>query len=245
MSSRSGSYGPVGDMVAATRADSRDSIAASAAIAAAAPASDFSAPRSTSGSAGAGSSDGSSPICATSTSSSPATIVTTITAVSDSGMDRWIRQDQHHRRDCSDHRERGQCLAPLHVCDDVDGREQRAFTGGCGGAECGRNLLEEDDRGDAEGEPSITGHGMNVTARPRPTTPATSTIRPDMMVTIAMLPIPCSATIGARITAIAPVGPTPDVRSAEDRGHQPRDDGGDEPGGGAHTGRDAECQRQR
>ncbi len=55
--------------------------------------------------------------------------------------------------------------------------------------------------------PSITGHGMNVTARPRPTTPATSTIRPDMMVTIAMLPIPCSATIGARITAIAPVGP--------------------------------------
>ncbi len=56
-------------------------------------------------------------------------------------------------------------------------------------------------------KPSITGHGMNVTARPRPVTPQTSTITPATIVTSATLARPCCATIGASTTAIAPVGP--------------------------------------
>ena len=55
--------------------------------------------------------------------------------------------------------------------------------------------------------PSITGHGMKVTARPRPVIPAASTIAPASTVTKAMLAAPWLATIGARTTAIAPVGP--------------------------------------
>ena len=56
-------------------------------------------------------------------------------------------------------------------------------------------------------KPSMTGHGMKVTARPRPVTPATTTMTPANAVTSATLPTPCWATIGARTTAIAPVGP--------------------------------------
>ena len=55
--------------------------------------------------------------------------------------------------------------------------------------------------------PSITGHGMNVTARPTPVTPATTTMTPARMVTAATLPSPYCATIGASTTVIAPVGP--------------------------------------
>ncbi len=56
-------------------------------------------------------------------------------------------------------------------------------------------------------KPSITGHGMKVTARPSPVAPAIRTRTPAITVTTATLPTPCRATIGARITAIAPVGP--------------------------------------
>ena len=56
-------------------------------------------------------------------------------------------------------------------------------------------------------KPSITGQGMNVTARPRPVIPAATTSTPASTVTRAMLPAPCSETIGASTTAIAPVGP--------------------------------------
>lgn len=56
-------------------------------------------------------------------------------------------------------------------------------------------------------KPSITGQGMNVTARPRPVIPAASTINPARTVTSATLPMPCWATIGASTTAMAPVGP--------------------------------------
>lgn len=55
--------------------------------------------------------------------------------------------------------------------------------------------------------PSITGHGMNVTARPNPVAPAASTMSPPSTVTRATLPTPCRTTIGASTTAIAPVGP--------------------------------------
>lgn len=55
--------------------------------------------------------------------------------------------------------------------------------------------------------PSMTGHGMNVTARPSPVTPAATTSKPASTVTRATLPRPCATTIGASTTAIAPVGP--------------------------------------
>ena len=55
--------------------------------------------------------------------------------------------------------------------------------------------------------PSITGQGMKVTARPSPVIPAVSTSTPASRVTSAMLPRPCWATIGASTTAMAPVGP--------------------------------------
>lgn len=55
--------------------------------------------------------------------------------------------------------------------------------------------------------PSITGHGITETARPSPSAPAASTIRPAMRVTVITAPAPCVATIGASTTTIAPVGP--------------------------------------
>ena len=53
----------------------------------------------------------------------------------------------------------------------------------------------------------MTGHGMNVTARPSPVHPAVRTISPARTVTSTRLPVPCWETIGARTTAMAPVGP--------------------------------------
>ena len=53
----------------------------------------------------------------------------------------------------------------------------------------------------------MTGHGMNVTARPSPATPAASTSTPASTVTRARLAAPYWATTGANTTAIAPVGP--------------------------------------
>ena len=55
--------------------------------------------------------------------------------------------------------------------------------------------------------PSMTGHGMNDTARPSRATPARTTRTPAMSVTTATAPTPCFATIGARTTTMAPVGP--------------------------------------
>ena len=55
--------------------------------------------------------------------------------------------------------------------------------------------------------PSMTGHGMKVTDRPSPVTPAASTMSPARTVTSAMLPTPYWRTTGASTTAIAPVGP--------------------------------------
>ena len=40
-------------------------------------------------------------------------------------------------------------------------------------------------------KPSIIGHGMNVTARPRPVNPAVMTSTPASTVTAAMAPAPC------------------------------------------------------
>src|SRR5690242_19430071 len=78
-------------MVAATRADSSDSMAASAAIATAAPTTVRSAPRSTCGSTGLGRCDGNSPMVATETPNMTTATVTTTTAVNDSGMLRCTR----------------------------------------------------------------------------------------------------------------------------------------------------------
>ena len=82
----------------------------------------------------------------------------------------------------------------------------RAPAGGCcanAAGTCCRKMMVAMPRVN----PSITGQGMNVTARPSPVTPAASTNRPATTVTSAMLPSPCCATIGASTTAIAPVGP--------------------------------------
>jgi len=56
-------------------------------------------------------------------------------------------------------------------------------------------------------KPSMTGHGMNDTARPSRSTPATSTMTPAMRLTSATAPSPWLATIGASTTTMAPVGP--------------------------------------
>ena len=56
-------------------------------------------------------------------------------------------------------------------------------------------------------KPSITGQGMNDTARPSRSTPATSTITPAIRDRAATAPIPWVATTGASTTTMAPVGP--------------------------------------
>jgi hypothetical protein len=56
-------------------------------------------------------------------------------------------------------------------------------------------------------KPSITGHGMKVTARPSRSMPAASTMRPASSPTIARAPSPWAAMIGASTTTMAPVGP--------------------------------------
>ena len=55
--------------------------------------------------------------------------------------------------------------------------------------------------------PSITGQGMNDTDRPSLAAPAMSTMMPASTLTTATAPMPCAATMGARTTTIAPVGP--------------------------------------
>lgn len=55
--------------------------------------------------------------------------------------------------------------------------------------------------------PSTTGQGMKPTALPRPVTPSNTTMIPAMMDSSATDWTPCAATSGARITAMAPVGP--------------------------------------
>ena len=55
--------------------------------------------------------------------------------------------------------------------------------------------------------PSMTGHGMYVTARPRCSTPAATTMIPASRPTVARAPTPFVAMIGPSTTTMAPVGP--------------------------------------
>ena len=93
--------------------------------------------------------------------------------------------------------------------------------------------------------PSMTGHGMNETARPSRAMPARTTRTPAMSVTTATAPTPCVATIGRQDDDHGPGRSGHlDVGAAEHRRDQPGDDRGDEPGLGSGTGRDAEAERQ-
>ena len=66
------------------------------------------------------------------------------------------------------------------------------------------------------------------------------------MLTTRTASAPYRATTGTSTTVMAPVGPdTLHARSPEDRGHQPGDDGRDDPGLGAESGGDAERERER
>ena len=56
-------------------------------------------------------------------------------------------------------------------------------------------------------KPSITGQGMNDTARPSRSRPAARTMIPARMLTTTTAPAPCDATMGTRTTTMAPVGP--------------------------------------
>src|SRR5699024_6135038 len=92
-SSRSASKGPVREIEAATRAESKDSIAASAATATAGPASALIISRFNSGTVGAGRLAGSCPIWASGASTTTASTVTTTIARKDPG-NRGAKREQ-------------------------------------------------------------------------------------------------------------------------------------------------------
>ena len=95
-------------------------------------------------------------------------------------------------------------------------------------------------------KPSITGQGMNVTARPRPVTPRPARSPRRAIVTSATLARPCCATIGASTTAIAPVGPdTWTFEPPNTAATRPATTAVISPAAAPTPGADAERQRER
>ena len=223
-------------------------MAASAAIARAAPTSARSALRSACGSTGAGRCDGNSPMRATGSAS----------------------RHEHRRGDHSGERLGDGAVQPGQIRPSAAAttcHHQQGFRGGCpvgvrrrratpravcagppgacwaiAAGTCCRKMIAAMP----SVKPSMTGHGMNVTARPRPVTPAASTISPANTVTSATLPRPYWATTGASTTAIAPVGPdTWTCEPPKTAATRPATTAVIKPGRRADTGADAERQRQR
>ena len=94
--------------------------------------------------------------------------------------------------------------------------------------------------------PSITGQGMNETARPSRSSPAARTMIPAMRLTITTAPGPWDATMGTRTTTMAPVGPeTWTFDPPKTAAITPGDDRGDEPRLGGQSRADPEAQRER
>ena len=117
------------------------------------------------------------------------------------------RQADHEQRDEADDSQGAPGRRPVQVGDDRPRREQRALAGRAVAPNAAGTCCKKMMAAIPRVKPSITGQGMNVTARPRPVMPAATTSTPASTVTSAMLPAPCSETIGASTTAIAPVGP--------------------------------------
>jgi hypothetical protein len=158
------------------------------------------------------------------------------------------RQDQHERGDGRDHPERGQRPFPLCMCDNVDRGDEGAFAGRRGGAECRRDLLQKDDRRDTERE-SLDDRPRDECDGPaQPDDPGGEYDQPghdghDRDAPQTVLRDDRREDYRHRTGRPGYLN----VGSAEHRGHQARDDGGDQSGGGAHAGGDAEgqCERQR
>ena len=195
-------------MDAATRAESRDSIAASAATAAAAGAMLTMTLTSRAGNTGAGSPAGRAPIVSIGSPKMAAIVLTTRIAMSDPG-----------RRGCS----RGATsmiaattatVARVNAAsgNSAVAKDSNAATPAFGlsagtlpsaaGTCCRKMMIAIPSV-----KPSMTGHGMKVTARPKRNNPPASTMSPASRHTAARMPVPWSAITGPSTTTMAPVGP--------------------------------------
>ena len=135
--------------------------------------------------------------------------------------------------------------SPVGMGDDVPGGGQRAFTEGAVSPKAAGTCWRKMIAAMPSVKPSITGQGMNVTARPRPVTPAANTSRPASTVTErdaaeAVLGDDRGEHHGHRAGGPGHL----DVRAAEHRGDQTGDDRGDQSGRGADARADSERQRQ-
>ena len=215
VSSRSGLYGPDGrpsgpTMPAATRAESRDSIAASVAMETAGMSRPPTAAGSIKGMEGAGSECGSAPIRGISSPSASAATVASNTAIRLAGR-ALLSLGSRYITAATPATTASVCSTVGTVaCDALSTAARRVLWPGVASVPvasgtCWRKMMAAMPRV----KPSTTGHGMNATARPSPLAPRIMTSSPARTESRAMLPTPWAATTGARTTTMAPVARRP------------------------------------
>ncbi len=193
--SRSGSYGPVSARDEATRAESSDSMAANAAIVRAGPSRDAVPPSVSVGKAGIGSPSGSAPMTARGLSMTRHRIVTTAIPTREPGMPGCRRgaRSMHPMTMRAAPTAQGtyvQSALPIAWTAATRALELWLAASACppivSDGTCCRKMIAAIP----SVNPSITGHGMMLTARPRRRAPAASTMMPAMMLTRATVPTP-------------------------------------------------------
>ena len=207
-SSRSASNGPVSEIVAATSAESSDSMAASAATVSAAATRFMISAGSAGGSPGAGNACGSEPIRATGAWVRAHARVTTTMPMIEPGIFRCTRAAAIITIATT------AALPSVHSTVGAEAiptacTAARTAFSPCGIATptadgtCCRKMITAMP----SVKPSITGHGMELTVRPSFSSPTSRTTSPAMIDTRAIAAAPCVATMGPRTTTMAPVGP--------------------------------------